>query len=74
MEVNERITIMCAVRYAIGRRSYAVGAVIDHLLANKHRITKEMIGNFYKDLREYEGKLPYKREWNECFEELESGI
>ncbi len=69
MDVNERVTILCAVRYAIGRASYAPGCVIDHLLANKERITKKMIENIEKDLEDMikqEGSLPYFDEWVSC--------
>lgn len=69
MDANESVTVLCAVRYAIGRASYAPGCVIDHLLANKERITKKMIDNIEKDLEgliKQEGSIPYFDEWINC--------
>lgn len=77
MEVDEEVTILCAVRYAIGRASYVPSCVIDHLLANKERITKKMIYNIEKDFKnavkvynslppEEENSIPYFDEWVNC--------
>lgn len=69
MEVNEEVTLVCAVRYAIGLASYAPSCVIDHLIANKHRITKKMIYNIEEDLTKLiieQGSVPYAQEWQDC--------
>lgn len=69
IDVDEEVTLLCAVRYAIGRASYAPGCVIDHLIANKHRITKKMIDNIEEDLADVlrqKGSIPYFNEWVNC--------
>ncbi len=34
MNVDERVTLMCAFRYALGRMTYAVSCVSNHLIEN----------------------------------------
>ena len=80
MDVNERVTILCAVRYAMGRSSYAPGCVIDHIRANKHRISASELKKFIENIRQdYEERIrdfdsiPLGEEWLELIEFLEGG-
>jgi len=66
MNCNESVVIMSAVRYAIGRDSYGVGCVCDHIRANKDRLTqsnKEVIErDILEKIKEYPD-MPLEPEW-----------
>ena len=66
MDCDESVVIGCAVRYALGRASYAVGCVCDHVKANKERLSqqsKEVIErDILEKIKEYPD-MPYKQHW-----------
>lgn len=71
MDVDEEVTILCAVRYAIGRMSYAPSCVVNHILANKDRVSKKTIENIKRDIAEQESPFAYEDEWRNLVSELE---
>lgn len=75
MSVDERITILCAVRYAMGRKSYAPGAVRDYIRSRKNAMnepqTLKLIDNIERDISEY-NDMSDKAEWNNLIDFLKS--
>jgi len=74
MGLNEEVTLLCAVRYAMGRSSYAPSCVIEHIKGRKKAMKgyglKKFIGNVQQDILEQEADFPYKKEWKELVEFL----
>lgn len=78
MDVNEEVTILCAVRYAMGRMSYAPGAVIDHILSRIEDIgetqASQFVGNIEKDIQEREMAstydFAYQKEWKSLVKQI----
>lgn len=70
MNTNESVVIMSAVRYMLGRSSYGVGSVIDHVkekLPELDKSQKEVIirdiEEHMRDLYEHKGVDRCKSEW-----------
>jgi hypothetical protein len=64
--VNERIVMMCAMRYALGRRSYAPGAVIEYIISREDILDKSDREVIERDIKEYLADNPdmaYKEKW-----------
>ena len=66
MGCNESVVTMSAVRYALGRSSYAPGCVMDWCKQNKDRLTAKSIAVIQRDICERIEQfpdLPYRDEW-----------
>ena len=73
MDCNESVVIMSAVRYALGRSSYAVGCVCDYVKSQKKRLTQSNKEVIIRDITEYineNSDLTYKKDWLDLIEEL----
>jgi hypothetical protein len=51
-DVNQDILLCCAFRYALGRRTYVVGTLVDILKSNWGNIPKSRREMFKKEIRE----------------------
>lgn len=73
MDCNESVVVMSALRYALGRGSYAVGCVCDFIKSNKNRLTESNIEVIIRDIQEYVQEHPdmrYKQDWLDVVEFL----
>ncbi len=73
MDVDEAVTIMSAVRYALGRSSYAPVCVMDHLRKIKDRISEEDRSVLWRDIGQHLNEHPndtYAKEWREFAKEM----
>lgn len=66
MRVDMAVTLLCAARYAMGRRSYAPGCVISVLRKNLHILNKCQREALAKEIRQ-------ESEWNEKWKEPSLG-
>lgn len=53
MDCDESVVIMSAVRYMLGRSSYGVGCVIDHIKNKKDELTQSNKEVIIRDITEY---------------------
>lgn len=79
MSVEERIVILCAVRYSMGRMSYAPSSVISYIRDNAGRIGVDQLPKFIRNLREDFKQIPsdhfaYREEWANLIEDLKRYI
>lgn len=51
-DVNQDILLFCAFRYALGRRTYVVGSLVDIMKANWEHMGKDRKAMFKKEIRE----------------------
>lgn len=51
-QLDENIVLMCAMRYALGRRTYVVICVTDELIKNWHHFKKGNQVGMLKEIRE----------------------
>lgn len=65
MDTNESIVIMSAVRYMLGRSSYGVGSVIEHVKDKLPELDKSRKEIIIRDIEEYfaENDGRCKSEW-----------
>lgn len=66
MGCDESVVIVSAVRYMLGRSSYGVGCVCDHVRVNAQRLTKGNICVITRDIQERIKKFPdtpFKDDW-----------
>lgn len=49
---NEEQILICAVRYALGRRSYIVGVVADYVEAKKDELSEQCKAIIVRDIQE----------------------
>lgn len=74
--VDEEITILCAVRYAMGRSSYAPGSVMDYIRYRVKYMPKNQILKLIDNLtRDYDESdlgvgFAYSKEWLELIGDL----
>ena len=52
-DVNDEILLFCAFRYALGRHSYVVGTIVQHIKDNWENIHHEKRYLYKKEIREY---------------------
>jgi len=73
MKTNEKIVLLSAIRYALYRNSYVVGAVIEEVKAKKDIFYKSDIDVIIRDIKkameEYK-QMRIKKEWEELIEFL----
>lgn len=80
MTTNEQIVIMGAFRYALGRMTYAVGAVVDYIHEHWNDIPndlKELMCREIKEYRERYGKAGMDmddRDWETIISRFHLGI
>lgn len=68
MNTNETIVIMCAVRYALGRGSYAPSAVCDFIASKEKLIQPHDKAIIMRDIKEHYERYPddpYRERWDE---------
>lgn len=53
MTTDERVVIMSAVRYMLGRSSYGVGSVCDYLKLKEGELTESNKSVILKDIKEF---------------------
>jgi len=51
-DVDQDILLFCAFRYALGRRSYVVGTIVDIIIANWEHMPTSRREMFQRDIRE----------------------
>jgi len=73
MDVNKRILLSCAFRYALGRQSYVVGSIVDTLKENWNDLSKEQKKLYHKEINEAIdkgniGMVMDKNKWEEILE------
>ena len=50
-QLDKNITLMCAMRYALGRKTYVVGSVTNELIENWHHFKKGNQIGMVKEIR-----------------------
>lgn len=76
-EVDKEILISCAFRYALGRRTYVVGSVVETILANWDHLSSQTKVRFVQEIREHKkqwgdvGMECDEREWQKIIDKLE---
>lgn len=51
MSIEEQI-LLCAVRYALGRRSYIVGTVCEYVRLNRQKLSEQCVNIIIRDIKE----------------------
>ena len=59
-DVNDDILLFCAFRYALGRHSYVVGTIVQHIKGNWSDIHPTNRAKYKKEIREYYGIAGYE--------------
>ena len=59
-DVNDEILLFCAFRYALGRHSYVVGTIVQHIKDNWENIHHEKRYLYKKEIRAYYGIAGYE--------------
>lgn len=75
ISLDAQITILCALRYAIGRGSYAADCVINHIRANRKWLSRKTVADIIDEITQYSKEnrdYPYKSYWLKLVKELES--
>ena len=52
MRINKRILLSCAFRYALGRKTYVVGAIVDEIKKNWKDLPKAQKWIYHKEIKE----------------------
>lgn len=71
--VDHIIVIHCAIRYALGRSSYAPGAVMDYVRSVRDQLTAGSIVTIQRDIADHLKEYPntsQAAEWRKFSEEL----
>ena len=66
MDTDHKIVLLSAIRYGLGRSSYAVGAIIDYTKKYKSKMTEEQKQVIERDITEHFVEWPeseYKEQW-----------
>ena len=72
-DLNYQIIVVGAVRYALGRRTYVVGATVEYVLANIENLTRETRKTIVRDIQEQKD-LGWETDianWHKLLNELE---
>ena len=70
MDDEQELIDLFALRYALGRRTYAVGVVVEHILNNLAHYSKRAIDAFIRsieDCRDYGDKNIDKPQWMKLY-------
>ena len=74
--LDDRITLRCAFRYALGRKTYVVSSVVDTILDNWKSLPDIEKEAYKKEIRNHErewgdlGDKCDKEEWNKILEAI----
>lgn len=51
---DHELVLLCAVRYALGRRTYIVGLVCDFITSQIHTLSQACLNSLIKDIKDQE--------------------